>query len=78
MMGDSGEAPKNLFGSARDAVLSIVKKAAEVLVKTPEGEQQSSFNETESNVTAEVKTEDCITPSYIVVCDNCSDELFHR
>jgi hypothetical protein len=29
-----GDAPKNLFGSARDAVISIVKKAAQVLVKT--------------------------------------------
>ncbi|OAD62645.1 Protein osteopotentia like protein [Eufriesea mexicana] len=31
---ENGEPPRNLFGSAKDAVLSIMKKAAEVLVKS--------------------------------------------
>lgn len=30
-LGEGGETPKNLFGSARDAVLSIVKKVCVVI-----------------------------------------------
>lgn len=72
-----GEAPKNLFSSATDAVISIVKKAAEVL-----GNKGNNSNATLASVGKENKGElstlvsSCTTPSHFVVCDNCSDTLF--
>ncbi|KAG8329675.1 SUN domain-containing ossification factor isoform X3 [Homalodisca vitripennis] len=70
-----GEGPKNLFGSARDAVLSIVKKAAEALAKTP---QEGRGNASSLSYRRVVLSEPCVTPSHIVVCVNCSDEFYHR
>lgn len=75
---DTGEPPKTLFGSAQDAVMSIVKKAAQALVKGGD-----SKNSTTTDV--EVKThsdasehKNCASPSYIVVCDNCSDAMYSK
>ncbi|XP_076645647.1 SUN domain-containing ossification factor-like isoform X2 [Halictus rubicundus] len=76
-----GEPPRNLFGSARDAVLSIVKKAAQVLGKSREF--------TDKNITAidQVINDDsilgdsfasCTSPKYSVLCDNCSAETFAK
>lgn len=72
-----GESPKNLFSSATDAVISIVKKAAEVL-----GNKGNA-----SNNTVDISTKPeadkpsllvgtCTTPSHLIVCVNCSDLLF--
>nr|CAD7593403.1 unnamed protein product [Timema genevievae] len=75
---ETGEPPRNLFGSARDAVLSIVKKAAEALVK---GGEKGNGTSTTALGGAEhplLDTEWCISPSHLVVCDNCSDALYHR
>ncbi|XP_063922817.1 SUN domain-containing ossification factor-like isoform X1 [Zophobas morio] len=68
------DASKNLFSSATDAVISIVKKAAEVL-----GNKGNHSNQTEpSNHTKQVVPliKVCTSPSHLVVCVNCSDTLF--
>lgn len=78
---ENGEPPRNLFGSARDAVLNIVKKAAEVLVKSSEL--------TDNNITKIQQSIDggnffdnsyvsCMTPRYTILCDNCSDQKFAK
>ncbi|XP_017796829.1 PREDICTED: SUN domain-containing ossification factor [Habropoda laboriosa] len=78
---EDGEPPRNLFGSARDAVLSIMKKAAEVLVK--------SSDLTSNNITKIQQSMDdgnilensfmtCTTPRYTILCDNCSDQKFAK
>ncbi|XP_050592308.1 SUN domain-containing ossification factor isoform X3 [Bombus affinis] len=78
---ENGEPPRNLFGSARDAVLSIMKKAAEVLVKSSDLTynnitkiQQSidSGNILENSFTS------CTTPRYTILCDSCSDQKFAK
>lgn len=75
------ETANNLFGSARDAVMNMVKKAAEALVITPT-QNEKSFNFT-STVINETRTKfaivrDCVTPRYLVMCKQCSEEFFHR
>ncbi|XP_043598927.1 SUN domain-containing ossification factor isoform X2 [Bombus pyrosoma] len=78
---ENGETPRNLFGSARDAVLSIMKKAAEVLVK--------SSDLTYNNITKIQQSIDsgnilensfisCTTPRYTILCDSCSDQKFAK
>lgn len=68
---ENGDVSRNLFGSARDAVLSIMKKAAEVLVKSSDSKNSSVHLETVRTI-----TQNCRTPSHIIVCDNCSNSLF--
>lgn len=68
----SGEPANNLFGSARDAVMSIVKKAAEVLVKSSDKNQTEKLD---SNISTPL-INSCTTPSRIIVCDNCSEIMF--
>lgn len=69
---DAVDAPgeRNLFGSARDAVMSIMKKAAQALVHTEP-----------SNTTAPASPSPapplCCTPSHLLVCDNCSHAVYH-
>ncbi|XP_075214632.1 uncharacterized protein LOC142320575 isoform X2 [Lycorma delicatula] len=72
--GENLEKPRNLFTSARDAVLSIVKRAAEVLVKR-EDELEDGSGQLN---TTELLSPLCSTPAYIIVCDNCSDDHFNR
>lgn len=78
LVGEGGDVPKNLFGSARDAVLSIVKKAAEVLVKTPE--ESEGRNYTGSIVENTTLHADffCTTPSHLLVYVNCSDDDYNK
>ncbi|PSN48592.1 hypothetical protein C0J52_14658 [Blattella germanica] len=75
---DTGEPPKTLFGSAQDAVLSIVKKAAQALVKSGDMQNETTISE---NVAIfqleESKNENCVSPSHIIVCDNCSNVMFN-
>ncbi|XP_067001306.2 SUN domain-containing ossification factor isoform X2 [Anabrus simplex] len=75
---DTGEPPKNLFNSAKDAVMSIVKKAAEALGKGGDVQNDTSLLNTTSEETAlEIPhMKFCKSPRHIVVCDNCSDSLF--
>ncbi|XP_052757905.1 SUN domain-containing ossification factor isoform X1 [Galleria mellonella] len=69
------EPSKNLFGSARDAVMSIMKKAAQALVKTEVPKNMSS----EHNDTSTDKMyKRCCSPSHIIVCDNCSETLYNE
>ncbi|XP_020286069.1 SUN domain-containing ossification factor isoform X2 [Pseudomyrmex gracilis] len=76
---EDSDPPRNLFGSARDAVLSIVKKAAEVLVKSSDltgnniTEIQQSIDD--DNILDSSYTT-CMTPRYTIFCDNCSDHKF--
>lgn len=76
---EGGDPPRNLFGSARDAVLSIVKKAAEVLVKSSDltgnniTEIQQSIDE--DNILDNSYTS-CMTPRYTILCGNCTDQKF--
>lgn len=72
-----GEHTNNLFGSARDAVMSIVKKAAEVLVKSGDKSNQTLKNDERINKYSPL-INTCSTPSHLVVCDNCSDILFGK
>ena len=76
---DTGEPPKTLFGSAQDAVLSIVKKAAQVLVKSGDSQNITSVViDVDAVQVQESESESCVSPSHIVVCDNCSDAMFNR
>lgn len=70
------EASKNLFGSARDAVMSIMKKAAQVLVKTEVPKNVSTVNNDTS--TDKLMYKSCCSPSHIIVCDNCSESLYNE
>lgn len=70
------EPSKNLFGSARDAVMSIMKKAAQALVKTevPNKNVSSEHNDTSTDK----MYKRCCSPSHIIVCDNCSETLYNE
>uniref|UniRef100_A0A1B6DYA5 SUN domain-containing protein n=2 Tax=Clastoptera arizonana TaxID=38151 RepID=A0A1B6DYA5_9HEMI len=78
LAGEDGDAPKNLFGSARDAVLSIVKKAAEALAKPPEETVTKNVVSNAENLTEDKPAMTCVTPCYIVVCDNCPDHIYSK
>ncbi|XP_076629546.1 uncharacterized protein LOC143345876 isoform X3 [Colletes latitarsis] len=72
-----GEPPRNLFGSARDAVLSIVKKAAQVLGKSNElaGENVTRIKQNvNSSNFSENSFLDCTTPRYTILCNGCSNQ----
>jgi hypothetical protein len=74
---ENGDSSKNLFSSATDAVISMVKKAAEVLGnKGNHSNQTEPSNHTNAKVVPLVRV--CTSPSHLVVCDNCSDSLFGR
>ncbi|XP_053607480.1 SUN domain-containing ossification factor isoform X2 [Plodia interpunctella] len=70
------EPSKNLFGSARDAVMSIMKKAAQALVKTEVPKNVSCEHNDTSSVGNVYKR--CCSPSHIIVCDNCSETLYNE
>lgn len=72
----NGEPSNNLFGSARDAVMSIVKKAAEVLVKSGDSNQTEKQEVNSTKYTPLINT--CSTIIRIVVCDNCSKVTFEN
>ncbi|KAG6453989.1 SUN domain-containing ossification factor isoform X2 [Manduca sexta] len=69
------EPSKNLFGSARDAVMSIMKKAAQALVKT-EVPKNVSCEHNDTSIDKVYKR--CCSPSHIIVCDNCSETLYNE
>ncbi|XP_011499707.1 PREDICTED: SUN domain-containing ossification factor [Ceratosolen solmsi marchali] len=67
----------HLFGSARDAVISIVKKAAEVLVKNDDlkSDNETNTQENQSNdVLNDATINDCMTPAYNIICPECDDD----
>ncbi|XP_019888596.1 SUN domain-containing ossification factor isoform X2 [Ooceraea biroi] len=71
--------PTNLFGSARDAVLSIMKKAAEVLVKSSDL-TGNNITKIQQNIDGGSILENsymsCMTPRYTILCGNCTDQKF--
>ncbi|XP_011875232.1 PREDICTED: SUN domain-containing ossification factor isoform X2 [Vollenhovia emeryi] len=76
---EGGDSPSNLFGSARDAVLSVVKKAAEILVKssglTGNNITQIQQSIDHGNILDNSYTS-CTTPRYTILCGNCTDQKF--
>ncbi|XP_076173056.1 SUN domain-containing ossification factor isoform X3 [Ptiloglossa arizonensis] len=76
-----GESSRNLFGSARDAVLSIVKKAAQVLGKS-NGLIDDNITRIDQSIDSghffENSFLDCTTPRYTILCDNCSDQILSK
>ncbi|KYM94840.1 Protein osteopotentia like protein [Cyphomyrmex costatus] len=76
---EGGESQSNLFGSARDAVLSVVKKAAEILVKssglTGNNITQIQQSIDHGNILDNSYTS-CTTPRYTILCGNCTDQKF--
>ncbi|XP_041982413.1 SUN domain-containing ossification factor isoform X2 [Aricia agestis] len=68
------EPTKNLFGSARDAVMSIMKKAAQALVKT---EVPKNMSNEQNDTSTDEMYKKCCSPSHIIVCDNCSETLYN-
>ncbi|XP_011301660.1 SUN domain-containing ossification factor isoform X2 [Fopius arisanus] len=74
---DGSDSSRNLFGSATDVVIRIVKKAAEVLVKTGDP-AKSNISDQEiigQNMTAFVN---CMTPRYTILCNNCTEDKLAR
>lgn len=69
------EPSKNLFGSARDAVMSIMKKAAQALVKTEVPKNETGEH---NDTSASDQYRRCCSPSHIIVCDNCSETLYNE
>ncbi|XP_050531453.1 uncharacterized protein LOC126900064 [Daktulosphaira vitifoliae] len=68
-----------LLDSARTAVMSIVKIAADVLdirQKSPCDTPPCSINETTYNFTDVNQYINCITPGYIMVCHGCNDTFY--
>ncbi|KAK3927086.1 SUN domain-containing ossification factor [Frankliniella fusca] len=79
---DTGKPAKNLFGHATDAVYTIVRKAAEVLVKSGDSQNQSQTLD-QKNTTAlipsfHVRPRHCSTLRHLIVCNNCSPEFFDQ
>nr|XP_026490442.1 SUN domain-containing ossification factor isoform X1 [Vanessa tameamea] len=68
------EPSKNLFGSARDAVMSIMKKAAQALVKS---EVPKNVSSERNDTLTDTMYKKCCSPSHIIVCDNCSETLYN-
>ncbi|XP_060535763.1 SUN domain-containing ossification factor [Cylas formicarius] len=68
------ETSGNLLSSATDAVISMVKKAAQVL-----GNKKNSSGDTSGNDSVRtLPTPVCTSPSHYVVCKNCSGTLFRK
>ncbi|XP_015183199.1 PREDICTED: SUN domain-containing ossification factor isoform X2 [Polistes dominula] len=78
---DADGVPSNLFGSARDAVLSIVKKAAEVLVKSSDL-IDNNITKIQQNIDTGTILKNsynsCTTPRYTILCAKCSDQKFAK
>lgn len=76
---DGDPSRNNLFGSARDAVLSIVKKAAEVLVKSSDL-TGNNITEIQHSIDGDSILDNsytsCMTPRYTILCGNCTDQKF--
>lgn len=79
MDNDGDESPRDLFGSARDAVLRIVKKAAEILVKSS-GLTGNNITEIQESIGDDNILNNsyasCMTPRYTIFSGNCSDQKF--
>lgn len=76
---ESDDPPRDLFGSARDAVLNIVKKAAELLVKSS-GLTGNNITEIQQSIDGgnilDKSYTSCTTPRYTILCAKCTDQKF--
>lgn len=70
-----------LLDSARVAVMSIVKIAADVLdirQKNTNDFYNFTLNDLADNHTIEVHLSKCITPAYIMICHGCNDTFYKK
>lgn len=75
----STDTKSTLLDSARVAVMSIVKIAADVLdirQKNTNDFLIYAWNDTADHHTVQVQLSKCITPAYIMVCHGCSDTFY--
>lgn len=68
-----GHPHKNLFSSATDAVISMVKRAAEALGNKVGN--QTSKDKINDNVS---KKSLCNSPRHLIVCNNCNETVFSQ
>lgn len=77
----STENKNTLLDSARVAVMSIVKIAADVLdirQKNSCDLSNCTLNDTvANNQTVEIQLSKCVTPAYIMICHGC-DDIFYK
>lgn len=77
----SMDSKNTLLDSARVAVMSIVKIAADVLdirQKNTNNFSNYTLNNNIDNITVEVQFSKCITPGYIMVCHGCNDTFYKK
>lgn len=77
----SADNKNTLLDSARVAVMSIVKIAADVLdIRQKNTVHLSNYtqNDLADNHTIEVEFSKCITPGYIMVCHGCNDTFYKK
>lgn len=77
----SMDSKNTLLDSARVAVMSIVKIAADVLdirQKNTNNFSNYTLNDTIDNITVEVQLSKCITPGYIMICHSCNDTFYKQ
>lgn len=77
----SMDSKNTLLDSARVAVMSIVKIAADVLdirQKNINHFSNHTLNDNIDNVTVEVQLSKCITPGYIMICHSCNDTFYKQ
>lgn len=70
-----------LLDSARVAVMSFVKIAADVLdirQKNTDHFFNSTLNNTDNNPSVGAQSSKCITPAYIMVCHGCNDTFYKK
>lgn len=75
----SADNKNTLLDSARVAVMSIVKIAADVLdLRQKNTDNLSTLKDTADNCTVEIQLSKCITPAYIMVCHGCNDNFYKK
>ncbi|KAJ8956816.1 hypothetical protein NQ318_014230 [Aromia moschata] len=73
---EGDDARKNLFSTATDAVISMVKKAAEVLGNKVNNQ---TVKKTDNRTMDYLPSDDeCSTPNYLIYCKRCDQKLFGR
>ena len=74
---NDGHPQKNLLSSATDVVISIVKKAAEVLGNNVANNSNHTATGTKTDeIKQPPSIKICSTPSHLIVCNNCSRKFF--
>lgn len=75
----STDSKNTLLDSARVAVMSIVKIAADVLDMGHKNTNHfSNYSLNNTTDTVEIKLSKCITPAYIMVCHGCNDTFYKK